>query len=93
MRHLWTRVLTWTGIEPRGFTGEMALLEETPRSASAEAAEQSNVFLLHKNKLEGLMVERPTIGMAIREAADPSMASTSFRVTSVLRPCDGNEEH
>lgn len=52
-------------VGPGEFIGEMALLEEARRSASAVAAEDSNVFLLHKNKLEGLMAECPAVGMAI----------------------------
>lgn len=52
-------------VEAGGYVGEMALVDECPRSASAAAAEDSNILLLHKNKLDGLTHDFPAIGAAI----------------------------
>jgi CRP/FNR family cyclic AMP-dependent transcriptional regulator len=52
-------------VEPGGYIGEMALVDDAPRSASAAASEDANVLLLHKNKLEGLTHDFPAIGAAI----------------------------
>jgi CRP-like cAMP-binding protein len=47
------------------FFGEMALLEEMPRTATAYATEDTKVFMLFKIKLESLLFARPVIGVNI----------------------------
>jgi len=48
---------------PGEFFGEMALLEEMPRTASAIATEDTMVFMLFKTKLESIMSSKPKIGV------------------------------
>ena len=50
---------------PGEFFGEMALLEQLPRSASAVAAEKSVVHLLYKTRLESLLHYHPQVGVSI----------------------------
>ncbi|MBI4669342.1 MAG: cyclic nucleotide-binding domain-containing protein [Elusimicrobia bacterium] len=50
------------------FFGEMALLEERPRSATAAALEPSSLFFLYKSSLDGFTVRRPDIGVVILSA-------------------------
>jgi len=45
--------------------GEMALLEEMPRTASAVAAEKAQVFMLYKCRLDSLLYEHPSIGVVV----------------------------
>jgi CRP-like cAMP-binding protein len=52
-------------VNPGEFFGEMALLEEMPRSAGAAAAEETQVFMLFKTKLESLLFSYPRIGVVI----------------------------
>ncbi len=52
-------------VRPGEFFGEMALLEEMPRTASASALEDTQVFMLFKIKLESLLFARPRIGVVI----------------------------
>ena len=52
-------------VNPGEFFGEMALLEEMPRTASACALEETKVFMLFKIKLETLFFSRPQIGVII----------------------------
>ncbi|MBI4377342.1 MAG: cyclic nucleotide-binding domain-containing protein [Elusimicrobia bacterium] len=52
-------------VEPGGFFGEMALLEQLPRTASAIAAERSHVYLLYRSKLDALLHDHPRIGASI----------------------------
>ena len=52
-------------IQPGEFFGEMALLEQLPRSATASAAEKSQVFLLYRSKLESILHYHPRIGVQI----------------------------
>ena len=52
-------------VQPGEFFGEMALLEEMPRTATACALEDTKVFMLFKIKLESLLFARPRIGVVI----------------------------
>ena len=52
-------------VHPGEFFGEMALLEEMPRTATAIALEDTKVFMLFKIKLETLLFARPAIGVVI----------------------------
>ena len=52
-------------VNPGEFFGEMALLEEMPRTATAHALEDTKVFMLFKIKLETLLFSRPAIGVVI----------------------------
>jgi len=52
-------------VNPGEFFGEMALLEEMPRTATAYALEETRVFMLFKIKLESLFFSRPQIGVII----------------------------
>ncbi len=52
-------------VNPGEFFGEMALLEEMPRTATAHATEDTKVFMLFKIKLESLLFARPHIGVNI----------------------------
>lgn len=47
------------------FFGEMALLEEMPRTASAIALEDTVIFMLFKNKLQSIMYSKAKIGVSI----------------------------
>lgn len=52
-------------VGPGTFFGEMALLEELPRSASAVAVERTRVQLLYKAKLDALTEVRPRVGVIV----------------------------
>lgn len=66
---------------PGDFFGEMALLEQLPRSASAVALEKSTLHLLYRSKLEALLLSNPAIGASImRHLAE--LLSARLRRTS-----------
>ena len=52
-------------VQPEEFFGEMALLEQLPRTATATAAERSHLYLLYRPKLDSLMSRQPRIGAFI----------------------------
>lgn len=52
-------------VQPGEFFGEMALLEQLPRTASARAAERSHLYLLYRSKLDSLLHHYPRIGASI----------------------------
>ncbi len=52
-------------LHPGEYFGEMALLEEMPRMASAVASENAKVFILYKVKLDSLLFDSPRVGVVI----------------------------
>jgi CRP-like cAMP-binding protein len=50
---------------PGDYFGEMALLEQRPRLASAVAAERTAVYMLYKAKLDSLFSDAPRLSLAI----------------------------
>ena len=50
---------------PGDFFGEMALLEELPRSASATAIEKATLHLFYRTTLEALLRHDPRVGVSI----------------------------
>ncbi|MBI5629993.1 MAG: cyclic nucleotide-binding domain-containing protein [Elusimicrobia bacterium] len=52
-------------LKPGEFFGEMALLEQLPRAATAQAAEDSRLYLLYLSKLESLIQEHPRLGIQV----------------------------
>jgi CRP-like cAMP-binding protein len=68
-------------VHPGEFFGEMALLEEMPRTATAYAMEDTKVFMLFKIKMESLLFSRPAIGVTI---ASHLAKILSARLRSIL---------
>ncbi len=63
------------------FFGEMALLEETPRSAAAVAQTDTTVYLLYKTKLDSLLLSHAHAGIPVlRRLAE--LLSARLRHTS-----------
>lgn len=52
-------------LKPGDFFGEMALLEQLPRTATATAAERSHLYLLYRTRLEEILNLHPRIGASI----------------------------
>lgn len=52
-------------VRPGEIFGEMALLEEMPRTATAIAIEKTKTYLLYKNKLESLLYDYPRVGVVL----------------------------
>lgn len=52
-------------VNPGEFFGEMAILEEMPRTATACAVENTTVFMLFKTKLESILFSKPRIGVNV----------------------------
>lgn len=52
-------------LKPGDFFGEMALLEQLPRTATAKAVEPSQLYLLYRSKLDELTASDPRVGACI----------------------------
>ncbi len=57
------KVLTTLG--PGEFFGEMALLEQLPRSATVRTVKESDIYLIYKANLDGLIERNPRVGLKI----------------------------
>jgi len=70
------------------FFGEMALIEELPRSASAIASIDTTVYLLYRTRLFGLVKARPRVGVIILnqlvKLLSARLRSTSERLVSTV---------
>lgn len=78
------------------FFGEMALLEELPRSASAVARTEAKVYLLYRTRLFGLIQSRPRVGVMILDQLarllSARLRDTSRRLVSSERELVGSTE-
>ncbi|MBI4349677.1 MAG: cyclic nucleotide-binding domain-containing protein [Elusimicrobia bacterium] len=77
---------------PGDFFGEMALLEQLPRSASAVALERSVIHLLEKPKLEGLLHSYPQIGVSIMRHIAQLLSARLRRTSQSLVSGEGLNE-
>ncbi|MCK4936838.1 MAG: Crp/Fnr family transcriptional regulator [Elusimicrobiales bacterium] len=62
-------------VHPGEMFGEMALLEEMPRTATATAAEDTKVLMMFNSKLENLFLSKPKIGIIIATQLAKVMSS------------------
>lgn len=63
-------------LEPGDFFGEIALLEQRPRSATVVAKTQCSLLALSRHAFRELMIERPGLSKAIHEAASERLATS-----------------
>ncbi len=70
-------------LNPGDYFGEMSLLDERPRSATAAAMEPVKVYLLYKTELEKLVRQVPHIGAAIMTHLGMLLAARLRSITDV----------
>jgi CRP-like cAMP-binding protein len=68
-------------VGPGGFFGEMALLEELPRSATVKTTAESVLHFMYKVKLDAFMDRHPRIGVRVLHNL-AKVLSSRLRVTS-----------
>ncbi|MBI3548455.1 MAG: cyclic nucleotide-binding domain-containing protein [Elusimicrobia bacterium] len=73
---------------PGDFFGEMALLEQLPRSATATAQEKSHVHLLYRSRIESLLHRHPRIGVSIMTHLAQLLSARLRRATQQLTTSD-----
>lgn len=69
---------------PGDFFGEMALLEQLPRSASATATEKSQIHLLYRSRLDALVHYHPRIGALIMRHLSQLLSARLRRATKSI---------
>lgn len=70
-------------LERGAFFGEMALLDETPRSATARALERTRTLALYRNDLNGLVYRHPRTACRIYRSL-AGMIGDRLRLTNEL---------
>lgn len=75
-------------LKPGEFFGEMALLEQLPRTASAKATEKSQLHLLYRSKLDGILHYYPKIGVSIMTHLAQILSSRLRRMSSAAAPTE-----
>src|SRR5438132_3083561 len=70
-------------LERGAFFGEMALLDETPRSATARALERTRTLALYRNDLNGLVYRHPRTACRIYRSL-AGMVGDRLRLTNEL---------
>lgn len=71
-------------LKPGEFFGEMALLEQLPRTATAKAGERSHLYLLYRNKLDDLVYAYPRIGVCIMHHMAQLLSARLRRATRTM---------
>jgi len=65
--------------------GEMNLLDELPRSATAHVIEDSSVLSLHKDKLRGLIIHYPELSLGILKSLSLRLRNTTLLLQSAQK--------
>lgn len=61
--------------------GEMALIDNEPRSATAHVLEDTQALALEKEKLQGLLMSYPELGIGMLRAISQRLRALSSRLT------------
>jgi CRP-like cAMP-binding protein len=72
-------------MEPGDCFGEMNLLDELPRSATAHVIEDSSVLSLHKDKLRGLIIHYPELSLGILKSLSLRLRNTTLLLQSAQK--------
>jgi CRP-like cAMP-binding protein len=76
-------------VETGDFFGEMALLEQMPRTATATAVEKSKLHLLYRSKLDALLSHHPRIGISIMTHLAQLLSARLRRASTVSTAAAG----
>jgi CRP/FNR family transcriptional regulator len=70
-------------VEPSGYFGEMAIIDELPRSASARAQEHSTLLVLHRNDFRTAVLDYPDIAFAVFREFSQRLRRADERIRSL----------
>jgi len=66
--------ITYATLEEGSFVGEIALLLSMPRTATVKAIDYCDLYLLHKDTFDAILLKYPTFAKKIEELADKRRA-------------------
>ena len=67
---------------PGAFLGEMALIDDAPRSASARAKSDCRVFPIDNSRFQSLVKETPTFALDVMTALALRLRKTNARINA-----------
>lgn len=65
------------------FFGEMALLDNEPRSATAIAAEETELLLLHRNEFQGVLAQNTSISTALIRVLNQRLRRANHQISTL----------
>jgi CRP-like cAMP-binding protein len=71
-------------VEPGGYFGEMAIIDEQPRSATARAEEDSILLVLHKDDFRNAVHDYPDIAFAVFKEFSRRVRQADVRIRSLV---------
>lgn len=74
---------------PGELFGEMSLLDNLPRSATAHVLQDSHILSLEKGKLRGLLLSYPELGLGLLRGLSLLLRTTSSRLSSTAAGVSG----
>ena len=69
--------------------GEMGILDDLPRSATAHVLEDGEAFVLSKDKLHGLLLAYPELGIGMLRAMSRRLRQANTALTAQDSPAPG----
>jgi CRP-like cAMP-binding protein len=70
-------------IESSGFFGEMAIIDERPRSASARAEKDSMLLVLHRNDFRAAVLDYPDMAFAVFKELSQRLRQADERIRAL----------
>ena len=70
-------------VEPGGYFGEMAIIDELPRSATARAEEDSVLLVLHRDDFRNAVHDYPDIAFAVFQEFSRRVRRADARIRSL----------
>ncbi len=70
-------------IEPTGYFGEMAIIDEQPRSASTRAQQDSTLLVLHRDDFRTAVLDYPDIAFAVFRGFSQRIRRADERIRSL----------
>jgi CRP/FNR family transcriptional regulator/CRP/FNR family cyclic AMP-dependent transcriptional regulator len=77
------REIILTVLGPGDFFGEMSLLDQEPRSATAIAAEDTELVALHRADFQGLLSENPSISAALIRVLNSRLRKANQQISTL----------
>jgi CRP/FNR family cyclic AMP-dependent transcriptional regulator len=68
--------------EPGSFIGEMALIDDAPRSASARAKSECRVFPIDNSRFQALVQQTPSFALDVMKALALRLRRTNARIAT-----------
>jgi CRP/FNR family transcriptional regulator/CRP/FNR family cyclic AMP-dependent transcriptional regulator len=70
-------------LAPGDFFGEITLLDNEPRSATAIAAEETELLLLHRAEFQGVLAENSSIGTALIRVLNQRLRRANHQISTL----------